>query len=89
MVKVARQCLAGRVLLQDSAASLVFQPTRSIVQGLRSGTRFGRCLTYHTLHGMVLESPRLLMPRIWVDVLSPSKVGSRAAVVDELGKSII
>ena len=41
-----QQCLAARVLVSDRTASLAFQPSRSIVQGLRSGTRFARCLAF-------------------------------------------
>eukprot|EP00959_Pyramimonas_sp_CCMP1952_P249733 5220840-Pyramimonas_sp.AAC.1 len=36
-----QQCMAGRVLLQDGLASRLVVPSQSVVQGVRSGTRFG------------------------------------------------
>eukprot|EP00959_Pyramimonas_sp_CCMP1952_P443058 9275329-Pyramimonas_sp.AAC.1 len=39
-----QNCVAPRTLAQDGCFSAAFQPSRSIVQGIRSGVRFGRCM---------------------------------------------
>eukprot|EP00959_Pyramimonas_sp_CCMP1952_P085705 1792836-Pyramimonas_sp.AAC.1 len=41
------QCAAARTVSQLGATSRAFQPTRSAVQGLRSGTRFGKAMTHY------------------------------------------
>eukprot|EP00959_Pyramimonas_sp_CCMP1952_P297660 6226862-Pyramimonas_sp.AAC.1 len=38
-------CTGPRLLAQFDAASQPCQATRPIIQGLRSGTRFARCMT--------------------------------------------
>ncbi len=40
------QCMAARCLRQAGAYSEAFSPTRSVVQGLRSGTRFAKAVTF-------------------------------------------
>eukprot|EP00959_Pyramimonas_sp_CCMP1952_P313490 6561885-Pyramimonas_sp.AAC.1 len=44
-----QQCMAARCVRQSGAYGAPFVPTRSIVQGLRGGTRFGKCSTYYVL----------------------------------------
>eukprot|EP00959_Pyramimonas_sp_CCMP1952_P401565 8413992-Pyramimonas_sp.AAC.1 len=39
-----QNCVAPRALAQDGCFSTAFQPSRSIVQGILSGVRFGRCM---------------------------------------------
>eukprot|EP00959_Pyramimonas_sp_CCMP1952_P203504 4255556-Pyramimonas_sp.AAC.1 len=38
-----QMCLAPRTVAQLGPYSEAFQASQSIIQGLRSGTRFGRC----------------------------------------------
>eukprot|EP00959_Pyramimonas_sp_CCMP1952_P101594 2125629-Pyramimonas_sp.AAC.1 len=67
------------MVAQVSAYSLPFQPTRSVVQGLRSGTRFARCMSYWVLHRLCTVHPSL-SERLWIDDLSMRSVGSRRQV---------
>eukprot|EP00959_Pyramimonas_sp_CCMP1952_P303568 6352685-Pyramimonas_sp.AAC.1 len=43
------QCVAPRCLEQDKTASTLFDPLLSVVQGLRSGTRFAKMMTHHVM----------------------------------------
>eukprot|EP00959_Pyramimonas_sp_CCMP1952_P238736 4988613-Pyramimonas_sp.AAC.1 len=52
-------CASPRMLDQGDAVSLPFQATRSIVQGLRSGTRFARCVTSLVMERLTVMHPGL------------------------------
>eukprot|EP00959_Pyramimonas_sp_CCMP1952_P405568 8500120-Pyramimonas_sp.AAC.1 len=65
-----------------------FQPSQSIVPGLRSGTRFGRCLVYFILQGLTTSHPYMSM-RIWVDDLTVYTTGTRAHVRSRLYRGIL
>ena len=71
--------MSARSLAQDGSFSEAFQPSRSIVQGIRSGTRFGRCMVYHILSQITTAHVGMSM-RIWVDDLSQRVLGSRRVV---------
>eukprot|EP00959_Pyramimonas_sp_CCMP1952_P024430 512951-Pyramimonas_sp.AAC.1 len=62
-------CAAPRVVSQFQSFSLPFQPARSVVQGLRGGTGFGRCLTYFVLEKLCTAHPNM-SERIWIDDLA-------------------
>eukprot|EP00959_Pyramimonas_sp_CCMP1952_P035160 736231-Pyramimonas_sp.AAC.1 len=64
------------MVAQFSAYSLPFQPARSVVQGLRSGTRFARCMNYWVFHRLCAVHPSV-SERLWIDDLSMRTVGSR------------
>eukprot|EP00959_Pyramimonas_sp_CCMP1952_P287889 6020574-Pyramimonas_sp.AAC.1 len=49
--------LAPRILSQVGSSSMGPQPSQSIAQGLRSGTRFGRCLAHFILQGLTTSHP--------------------------------
>eukprot|EP00959_Pyramimonas_sp_CCMP1952_P368379 7716420-Pyramimonas_sp.AAC.1 len=73
-----QMCMAPRVLSQLGSFSQAFQPWQSIIQGLRGGTRFGRCMVYYIL--MKLTTTHVNMSyRISVDDLTQHTAGSRRA----------
>ena len=74
-----QMCTGPRLLAQFDATSQPFQATRSIIQGLRSGTRFARCMTSKVMEVATTANPRLSQ-RLWIDDLSMSAVGSSLAV---------
>eukprot|EP00959_Pyramimonas_sp_CCMP1952_P348896 7310009-Pyramimonas_sp.AAC.1 len=63
------QCIAPRVLAQSGSYTLPCQPTRSAIQGLRSGTRFAKVITYKAMRRVTQVHARCTH-RIWVDDLS-------------------
>eukprot|EP00959_Pyramimonas_sp_CCMP1952_P446571 9350353-Pyramimonas_sp.AAC.1 len=63
------QCMAARCLRQSGADSEAFTPIRSVVQGLRSGTRFAKAVTYFIMQKIATIHARLLH-RLWIDDLS-------------------
>ena len=62
------QCIAARTLGQLRAASRPNQPTRSVAQGLKFGTRFGNFLTHFALSKITVARARMGR-RIWIDDL--------------------
>eukprot|EP00959_Pyramimonas_sp_CCMP1952_P073867 1543880-Pyramimonas_sp.AAC.1 len=58
-----------RSLGQSGAYADPILPTHSVVQGIRGGTRFARCLTYYILSRATVVHPAM-GTRIWVDDLS-------------------
>eukprot|EP00959_Pyramimonas_sp_CCMP1952_P060548 1264843-Pyramimonas_sp.AAC.1 len=68
-----------RSLGQSGAYAEPILPTHSIVQGLRGGTRFARCLTYFILSRVTVARPAM-GTRIWVGDLSQRVRGSRRAI---------
>ena len=80
-------CMGPRILSQFGAYSQPYQATRSIVQGLRNGVRFGRCLTHYVMDALC--SARVASSqRIWVDDLYIGQRGSSAAVRRSLGAGV-
>eukprot|EP00959_Pyramimonas_sp_CCMP1952_P337459 7066931-Pyramimonas_sp.AAC.1 len=68
--------MASRCVRQSGAYPAPFDPARSIVQGLRAGTRFAKCVTYHIMAN--ITTVHVDMPhRLWVDDLSQSYRASR------------
>eukprot|EP00959_Pyramimonas_sp_CCMP1952_P387603 8123157-Pyramimonas_sp.AAC.1 len=67
----------------DGAATNPIEPSRSVVQGLRSDTRFARILTHFVMHKVTQASPHM-GHRLWVDDISQKVVGSRQEVVHSL-----
>eukprot|EP00959_Pyramimonas_sp_CCMP1952_P186313 3896186-Pyramimonas_sp.AAC.1 len=77
------QCMAARCVRQAGAYGSPFAPTRSIVQGLRSGTCFGKCATSHILQHITTCHVNMSR-RLWVDSFSQTVRGSRVAVRNQL-----
>eukprot|EP00959_Pyramimonas_sp_CCMP1952_P147738 3091665-Pyramimonas_sp.AAC.1 len=80
-------CLAPRAVGQLGSYSEAFQASQSIIQGLRSGTRFGRCLVYFILQKLTRATPDMSF-RIWIDDLTQHYAGSRKAVCANLHRGI-
>eukprot|EP00959_Pyramimonas_sp_CCMP1952_P237419 4961860-Pyramimonas_sp.AAC.1 len=58
-------CLAPRMLEQLSCFSEPFEVTRSVVQGLRNGTRFAKCIAANICRRLC-NSFSALRERIWI-----------------------
>eukprot|EP00959_Pyramimonas_sp_CCMP1952_P202222 4228478-Pyramimonas_sp.AAC.1 len=71
--------MAPRILAQCGARATPFQPTRSIIQGLGDGVRFGGCLTHFILDRLCTARVASTQ-RIWMGDLYIGHKGSRAAV---------
>ena len=68
-------CASPRMLDQGDAVSRPFQAIRSIIQGLRSGTRIARCVTNLVMERLTVMHSGL-SEWLWIDDLSQSAVGS-------------
>ena len=77
--------MAPRTIAQVDCFSQAFQPTRSVIQGLRNGTRFARCMTYFILDRMSQSRPSVDM-RLWMDDLSQFVAGPRKVIRGKLVK---
>eukprot|EP00959_Pyramimonas_sp_CCMP1952_P289029 6044836-Pyramimonas_sp.AAC.1 len=77
------QRLAPRALGQGPAFAEPIQPTRSIAQGLRGGTRLARCLACFRLDRITNAHPGT-GSRIWIDDLSQRARASRKVLKDWL-----
>ena len=83
-----QMCLAPRLLSQMGSSSRAFQPWQSIIQGLRSGTRFGRCLVYYILSHLT-TAHTYMSYRIWVDDLTQHLAGTRTIVRGRLFRGLL
>eukprot|EP00959_Pyramimonas_sp_CCMP1952_P229578 4800132-Pyramimonas_sp.AAC.1 len=81
-------CAMCRCLIQEGASSNPFEPSHSIVQGLRPGTIFARIMTYFTLNIVATLSPHT-GHRVWIDDISQAITGSTKPVRQSLIKAIV
>ena len=75
-------------LNQIKAFSLPFEPTCSIIQGLRSGTRIARIMTLYIMARICTANVRC-SHRLWIDNLSQSTKGSRPEVIKNLTRCLV
>eukprot|EP00959_Pyramimonas_sp_CCMP1952_P463354 9484794-Pyramimonas_sp.AAC.1 len=62
------------------AVSEPFLATCSTIQGLRSGTRYAKCMTHYAM-AKISRSHQHVSHRLWIDGLSQSLAGSRQMIV--------
>ena len=78
-----QRLMASRCVRQSGAYSAPFDPTRSIVQGLRAGTRFAKCATYYIMAKITTVHVGM-SHRLWIDDLSQTYRASRRTMVAKM-----
>eukprot|EP00959_Pyramimonas_sp_CCMP1952_P029599 621422-Pyramimonas_sp.AAC.1 len=81
-------CIWLRTLRQNVYYADPSSPTRPIIHGIRSGTRFARCMVYFSAHQITTAHP-LVSTRIWLDDLSQRRAGSRASIRIQLYQGLL
>eukprot|EP00959_Pyramimonas_sp_CCMP1952_P349799 7329352-Pyramimonas_sp.AAC.1 len=82
------QCMAARCLRQSGTYSEPFAPLRSIVQGLRGGTRFAKCATCHIMHRPTTVHVGMSQ-RLWIDDPSQSIKSTSETMRNKLVRCLV
>eukprot|EP00959_Pyramimonas_sp_CCMP1952_P222855 4659039-Pyramimonas_sp.AAC.1 len=82
------QCVAARTPGLLGAATRASRPTRSVVKGLRAGTRFAKAMTHYALATTTVANPRLGQRAKIGDLSQPAR-GLRAAVRKDLAACVV
>eukprot|EP00959_Pyramimonas_sp_CCMP1952_P412539 8644833-Pyramimonas_sp.AAC.1 len=77
------QCAHPRTLNQIGSFSMAFEPTCSIIQGLRAGTRLARAMTFFIMEVITTSQVRC-SHRLWIDDISQTTMGSESQVKKDL-----
>eukprot|EP00959_Pyramimonas_sp_CCMP1952_P445144 9321015-Pyramimonas_sp.AAC.1 len=80
--------MAAWCVRQDGTYGPPFCPTRSIVQGLRAGARFGKCATLFIMYKITTAHANMIH-RLWVDDPSQSCKGSRIGMRKQLTSCLL